>query len=44
MIENQVSDKKIDENLKDLLQKMLELDPHKRITIEGIKMHPWYLD
>ena len=27
---------------KDLLNKMLEPDPEKRITLEGILAHPWY--
>lgn len=29
--------------LKDLLKKMLERDPEKRIDIEGIKNHPWII-
>ncbi|KAL5375017.1 hypothetical protein DPSP01_011507 [Paraphaeosphaeria sporulosa] len=30
-----------DDNLKDLLQKLLEKDPQKRITMEQIREHPW---
>jgi len=29
-------------DLKDLIRKMLELDPHLRITIPIIKKHPWF--
>ena len=34
-------DKQVDERLKDLIRKMLEKDPEKRITIDGVKLHPW---
>jgi serine/threonine protein kinase len=27
---------------KDLIWKMLTVDPTKRITIDGIKRHPWF--
>ncbi|KAJ4353775.1 uncharacterized protein N0V89_005505 [Didymosphaeria variabile] len=30
-----------DENLKDLMQKLLEKDPEKRINMEQIREHPW---
>lgn len=30
-------------NFKDLISKMLELDPKKRITLAGIKKHSWML-
>lgn len=28
---------------KDLIEKMMEPNPQKRITVDGIKQHPWYL-
>lgn len=31
----------IDNDLKDLFQKLLMKDPEKRITIPKIKIHPW---
>ncbi|XP_022103834.1 calcium/calmodulin-dependent protein kinase kinase 1-like isoform X2 [Acanthaster planci] len=34
-------DKPIPDNLKDLILKMLEKDPDKRIKIPEIKLHPW---
>jgi len=33
--------KKIDSDLKDLIEKLLQKDPKKRITIEQIKKHAW---
>ncbi|KAF2998183.1 hypothetical protein E8E13_003876 [Curvularia kusanoi] len=33
----------IDEHLRDLLRRLLEKDPQKRITIHDIKRHPWLL-
>jgi serine/threonine protein kinase len=30
------------EDFKDFMQKMLALDPKDRLTIEGIRAHPWY--
>ncbi|KAJ6251475.1 protein kinase [Anaeramoeba flamelloides] len=33
----------ISEEAKDLLSKMLEVNPNERITIEGIQQHPWFL-
>lgn len=33
----------VDENLRDLLNKMLTKDPKKRIDIRGVKQHPWVL-
>jgi len=33
-----------DAKAKDLLQRMFTFDPKKRITINEIKKHPWYLD
>eukprot|EP01155_Anaeramoeba_flamelloides_P000740 Anaeramoba_flamelloidesa1053526_90.p1 GENE.a1053526_90~~a1053526_90.p1 ORF type:complete len:768 (-),score=184.67 a1053526_90:170-2473(-) len=33
----------ISEEAKDLLNKMLEVNPNERITIEGIQQHPWFL-
>jgi serine/threonine protein kinase len=30
------------ENCKDLIKKILTTDPTKRITIQGIKKHPWF--
>lgn len=33
----------IDDTLRDLLQRLLTKDPSKRITIKGIKSHPWVL-
>ncbi|KAJ3433318.1 ovarian-specific serine/threonine-protein kinase lok-related [Anaeramoeba flamelloides] len=32
------------ESEKDLIQQMLTVDPKKRITIEGIKKHPWFVE
>ncbi|KRW98684.1 Protein kinase-like domain [Pseudocohnilembus persalinus] len=32
----------ISENCKDLLQRILTVDPEKRINIEQIRNHPWY--
>lgn len=32
----------LSENLQDLIPKMLERDPHKRITIQNIIEHPWF--
>ena len=32
----------ISPQLKDLLQRLLEKDPAHRITLEGIKAHPWF--
>ena len=32
----------ISPQLKDLLQRMLEKDPRDRITLQGIKEHPWF--
>ena len=32
----------LSENAKDLLNKILEKDPQKRITIKKIKKHPWF--
>lgn len=34
---------RLGENFKDLISKMLELDPKKRITLAGIKKHSWML-
>jgi [calcium/calmodulin-dependent protein kinase] kinase len=31
----------IDPLLRDLIEKLLEKDPSKRITISGLKNHPW---
>jgi serine/threonine protein kinase len=33
--------KETDPGLRDLITKLLEKDPDKRITISGIKVHPW---
>lgn len=33
----------VDENLRDLLNKMLTKDPRKRIDLRGVKHHPWVL-
>lgn len=33
----------VDENLRDLLDKMLTKDPRKRIDLRGVKQHPWIL-
>jgi len=33
----------ISKSLKDLICRILEKDPEKRITIEGIMRHPWFL-
>lgn len=30
------------DDARDLLNKIFEVDPAKRITVEGIKAHPWY--
>jgi serine/threonine protein kinase len=27
---------------KDLIRQMFALNPHQRISIEGIKQHPWF--
>eukprot|EP00184_Porphyridium_aerugineum_P000622 CAMPEP_0184691656 /NCGR_PEP_ID=MMETSP0313-20130426/436_1 /TAXON_ID=2792 /ORGANISM="Porphyridium aerugineum, Strain SAG 1380-2" /LENGTH=505 /DNA_ID=CAMNT_0027149409 /DNA_START=87 /DNA_END=1604 /DNA_ORIENTATION=+ len=32
----------IDPNCRDLIKQMLNVDPSKRISIDGIKAHPWY--
>ncbi len=32
----------LSEDAKDLLSKLLEVDPKKRINFEGIKSHPWF--
>jgi serine/threonine protein kinase len=32
---------KIDADLQDLIERLLEKDPEKRITIPEIKKHPW---
>ncbi|KAJ3425707.1 protein kinase [Anaeramoeba flamelloides] len=32
----------ISEEAKDLLNKMLEVNPNERITLEGIQQHPWF--
>ena len=32
----------LSEDVKDLLSKILEVDPKKRINFEGIKSHPWF--
>mmetsp|Transcript_25549 Transcript_25549/g.42029 ORF Transcript_25549/g.42029 Transcript_25549/m.42029 type:complete len:657 (-) Transcript_25549:589-2559(-) len=32
----------LDNDAKDLVWRMLTVDPTKRITIEGIKQHPWF--
>ena len=32
----------LSENAKDILSKLLEVDPQKRINFEGIKSHPWF--
>lgn len=32
---------KVDERLKDLISKMLEKDPAKRINVDGMKIHPY---
>ncbi|CAG8434112.1 5300_t:CDS:2 [Diversispora eburnea] len=37
------SDRPIDDDLKDLLLKLLEKDPQKRITLELVKKHPWVI-
>ena len=37
------STKNIEEEQRDLLKKMLKLDPKDRITIEGIKKHDFYI-
>ena len=34
--------KKLSENCKDLISKMLEPDPSKRITLREIRDHPWF--
>ncbi|CAN8103447.1 unnamed protein product [Discula destructiva] len=34
----------VDENLRDLLDKMLTKDPRKRIDLRGVKQHPWVLE
>lgn len=33
---------KLSDDCRDLFQKILVTDPHKRITIDGIFHHPWY--
>ncbi|ORX61921.1 kinase-like protein [Hesseltinella vesiculosa] len=33
----------IDSDLKDLLERLLDKDPQKRITLEQVKHHPWVL-
>jgi len=37
-------DSEVSESLKDLLHRMLEKDPEKRITLSEIKDHPWTLE
>lgn len=37
-----VIDKRISHELKDLLSKMLCVDPNCRITLQGIKEHQWF--
>ena len=32
----------LSEDAKDILKKILEIDPKKRINFEGIKAHPWF--
>ena len=32
----------LSENAKDILSKILEIEPKKRINFEGIKLHPWF--
>ncbi|KAF0981671.1 hypothetical protein FDP41_012328 [Naegleria fowleri] len=32
----------LDEDVRDLISKMLKLNPSERITIKGIKNHPWW--
>ena len=32
----------LSENAKDILSKILEIEPKKRINFEGIKSHPWF--
>jgi SNF-related kinase/serine kinase len=29
--------------LRDLLEKMLDENPHKRLTIDQVKKHPWFV-
>ena len=41
-IDNSTTDIK-DTDARDLLKKMLKLDPNDRITIEGIKAHRFYI-
>lgn len=35
------SSMRVSDSCKDLLQKILTVDPALRITIEGIQQHPW---
>ena len=35
---------KVSPYAKDLIQKMLQVDPRKRITIPEIKAHPWVIN
>lgn len=35
--------KAFSEPVKDLISKMLIVDPHKRITLDGVMKHPWFL-
>ena len=30
------------DSCKDLIQEMFNVNPHQRISIEGIKRHPWF--
>lgn len=32
----------ISENLKNLIRKILVVDPQQRYTVEDIRRHPWY--
>ena len=33
----------ISDEVKDLINRMLQINPIKRITMKEIKSHPWYL-
>jgi len=37
------TENKLTSEFRDLIERMMEPNPYKRITIDGIKKHPWYL-
>ena len=37
-------DKKYSDNIVDLIKKLLDKDPKKRIDMNNIKNHPWFKD